>query len=349
VQYSSSGIASYRVFDWRANKIIGSSASQAYIFGADYAPFGEIEWSNGSGYNVFGGITNATASDEYDALARKQHPVQGRWLSPDPAGLAAVDPTNPQTWNRYAYVANSPLDTIDPSGKFCLTVAGSSACSTSGGEPDPNATCYESDFCDIVNALDNQAALISEAQEASVGPGFSPGNSILPGENSLNFPLGPSPAQILNDILTGNFGDLLGIGCQTEFGAPCEGQGTPGAMSAFGGATNCTPGEAGCFNVPTQQQQEVLQIDAIYNQCQQNASAASGPMAPNVYQWEASFSSGLVSTFGPGGAGTLAKFARGVGVSQAVTFIGKAAIRTSILNSCLEQNGIPAPSPNGVR
>jgi hypothetical protein len=32
---------------------------------------------------------------------------------PDPAGLATVDLTNPQTWNRYAYVGNSPLSSID--------------------------------------------------------------------------------------------------------------------------------------------------------------------------------------------------------------------------------------------
>ena len=123
----------------------------------------------------------------------------------------------------------------------------------------------------------------------------------------------------------------------------------PGSSSTGGAANNCEPGSPGCSNVPTQQQQQQIQVAAIYSQCQQNAAAASGPMMPNVYQWETSIIGGLVSTFAPGGSGTFAKFARGVGISQAVTFIGKTAIRTSIFNSCLQQNGIPAPSPNGFR
>jgi RHS repeat-associated protein len=33
-------------------------------------------------------------------------------------GLAAVDLTNPQTWNRYAYVGNDPLSNVDPLGLY---------------------------------------------------------------------------------------------------------------------------------------------------------------------------------------------------------------------------------------
>jgi len=51
-----------------------------------------------------------------DFLFRRYPPAQGRWISPDPAGLGAVDISNPQTWNRYAYVANNPLNAIDPLG-----------------------------------------------------------------------------------------------------------------------------------------------------------------------------------------------------------------------------------------
>lgn len=56
-----------------------------------------------------------TVANLYDFPAR-EYGTQGRWPSPDPAGLAAVDPTNPESWNRYAYVLNNPLSRIDPTG-----------------------------------------------------------------------------------------------------------------------------------------------------------------------------------------------------------------------------------------
>jgi len=52
--------------------------------------------------------------------ARYHGSAQGRFLSPDPLGIMVADPTNPQSWNMYAYVQNSPLINIDPSGTTCL-------------------------------------------------------------------------------------------------------------------------------------------------------------------------------------------------------------------------------------
>ncbi|HEV3276156.1 MAG TPA: RHS repeat-associated core domain-containing protein [Terriglobia bacterium] len=42
--------------------------------------------------------------------------TKGRWMTPDPVGLAAADITNPESLNRYAYALNSPTSLIDPSG-----------------------------------------------------------------------------------------------------------------------------------------------------------------------------------------------------------------------------------------
>ena len=67
---------------------------------------------------------NQTGSLE-DFMFRRYSPVQGRWISPDPAGLGGVDPSNPQSWNRYAYVLNNPLSYTDPLGLFCVWDNGS--------------------------------------------------------------------------------------------------------------------------------------------------------------------------------------------------------------------------------
>jgi hypothetical protein len=43
-----------------------------------------------------------------------------RFSSPDPAGRRAVNPSSPQSWNRYAYVTNNPMRMVDPLG-LCTT------------------------------------------------------------------------------------------------------------------------------------------------------------------------------------------------------------------------------------
>ena len=49
--------------------------------------------------------------------ARYYHSVAGRFLSVDPV-LDSADPTNPQSWNRYAYTFNNPLKYVDPDGRI---------------------------------------------------------------------------------------------------------------------------------------------------------------------------------------------------------------------------------------
>lgn len=56
-------------------------------------------------------------------VARYYSSSLGRFLAVDPAS-ESINPANPQTWNRYAYVLNNPLVLIDPTGET-LTVSGS--------------------------------------------------------------------------------------------------------------------------------------------------------------------------------------------------------------------------------
>jgi hypothetical protein len=51
----------------------------------------------------------------YDAVCH----MMGRFMSPDPSGLAFADPTNPQSFNLYSYAWNNPLTNIDPDGLDC--------------------------------------------------------------------------------------------------------------------------------------------------------------------------------------------------------------------------------------
>jgi RHS repeat-associated protein len=60
-----------------------------------------------------------TGSDLYDFPFRKYHPTQGRWISPDPERGST---SNPQLFNKYAYVGNEPTRMTDPLGlQTCST------------------------------------------------------------------------------------------------------------------------------------------------------------------------------------------------------------------------------------
>lgn len=52
--------------------------------------------------------------------ARYMSSPQGRFTSPDPL-LESADPSDPQTWNRYAYGLNNPLRFIDPTGMEAIS------------------------------------------------------------------------------------------------------------------------------------------------------------------------------------------------------------------------------------
>jgi RHS repeat-associated protein len=60
---------------------------------------------------------NATSLDYMHA--RYYAGSLGRFLSTDPAH-ESVHPGNPQTWNRYSYVVNNPISSVDPDGRAVI-------------------------------------------------------------------------------------------------------------------------------------------------------------------------------------------------------------------------------------
>ncbi len=101
--------------DWLGSSRFASTTSRTVYYDGAYAPFGSPYAQSGTTDVSFTGMNQDTAANVYDFPAR-EYGTQGRWPSPDPAGMAAVDPTNPQSWNRYAYVLNNPMAYIDPLG-----------------------------------------------------------------------------------------------------------------------------------------------------------------------------------------------------------------------------------------
>ncbi len=82
-----------------------------------YSPFGQKRTAPCDAHRV--GFTGKERDGEtgFDYFgARYYAPIPGRFLSPDPL-LDSADPADPQSWNRYAYVRNSPLVTVDPDGR----------------------------------------------------------------------------------------------------------------------------------------------------------------------------------------------------------------------------------------
>jgi RHS repeat-associated protein len=82
----------------------------------EYAAYGEQIDVIGSSTNVrgFGGHWRDDESALLYMGARYHDPALARFIQPDPV---VPDPTDPQSWNRYSFVRNNPINRIDPTGR----------------------------------------------------------------------------------------------------------------------------------------------------------------------------------------------------------------------------------------
>jgi RHS repeat-associated protein len=120
--YTLTGLAYYRHTDWLGSSRMASTPARALYSSTAYAPFGEAYKTSGSADSSFTGQNSDAVSSLYDFTFREHSPSQGRWISPDPLGKGAVDPSSPQSWNRYAYTMNGPMSATDPFGLDCVYV-----------------------------------------------------------------------------------------------------------------------------------------------------------------------------------------------------------------------------------
>lgn len=135
----------FRYPDWVGNGRVWKDVAGTITQKAAFAAFGDGLFAPSGGTccsfqaGMFDSAWYDAANDTYHTLNREYSPTQGRWLTPDPAGLAAADPTNPQSWNRYAYVLNNPVSFVDPLGLDCATANGDGSVTTASGDCDAAA------------------------------------------------------------------------------------------------------------------------------------------------------------------------------------------------------------------
>jgi len=119
--YNSSGPLYYAHPDLLGSIRLATTPGRAMYFDTAYAPFGESYASTGTLDPAYtgqmGDVSHRqdTVAALYDFPAR-EYSTQGRWPSPDPAGVSSTCPKDPQTQNRYAYVRNNPMSYTDPTG-----------------------------------------------------------------------------------------------------------------------------------------------------------------------------------------------------------------------------------------
>ena len=108
-----------------------------------YFPWGEERTTTPDGTDKFAtyfrDVTNNGVGEDY-ANARYYNNNFGRFWSPDPAGVNA-HPNDPQSWNRYAYANDDPVNMFDPSGLGSGFAGADPNDPTSGGPGRTNGGC----------------------------------------------------------------------------------------------------------------------------------------------------------------------------------------------------------------
>ncbi|HEX8501383.1 MAG TPA: DUF4214 domain-containing protein, partial [Pyrinomonadaceae bacterium] len=120
----------YLLTDQQGTTRVVTNEAGGVVSRHDELPFGEQVWAGagqrtaGQGYGQTDGARQQWALMEWEKATGLQHtwwrkydPWAGRWTSPDPVN-DSLNIDDPQTFNRYAYVRNDPVNLTDPTGLY---------------------------------------------------------------------------------------------------------------------------------------------------------------------------------------------------------------------------------------
>jgi len=198
--------------DWLGSVRLSSSLqTRTSYFDRAFAPYGEMynNFGNTGGVNFTGDTQDSFVGLLFDTPNRELHPGEGRWISPDPSGLNAVDPANPQSWNRYAYVLNNPLSYIDSLGLDCVFDNGDGTTNVVRGNGDcagDNAFYFEGTVSNAsVDANNNVVASVNGELKCAGDSGCSIYDNLttitVNEETASQIAFLPSPSEIASDVI----------------------------------------------------------------------------------------------------------------------------------------------------
>ncbi len=123
---SRTGIEGYQLSSWKPRRAVPFTRGGQQVALHNYFPFGQ-EATSAEADEIqlkFTGHerdkTGTGSRSELDYMhARHCSPVVGRFLSVDPS---LGSRSSPQSWNRFSYVSNSPINQVDPDGRLGFLV-----------------------------------------------------------------------------------------------------------------------------------------------------------------------------------------------------------------------------------
>ena len=122
------GTTEFPLGDWLGTNRVVANPDGTIAGTCINLPFGDELICNGNvpvnGHHFTGQVHDLETGNEYFG-ARYYGSWVGRFMSPDPSGLAFANPANPQSLNLYSYALNNPLINIDPTGMECVWDDGS--------------------------------------------------------------------------------------------------------------------------------------------------------------------------------------------------------------------------------
>jgi RHS repeat-associated protein len=196
------------VFYWVHQNHLGSghfltTQSGNVAYRGEYDPHGETIFESapaGSFINSkkFTGYERNWATGLDYAKARNYQRTRGRFTSPDPLSVAAADVTNPQSFNRYAYVGNDPINYVDPTGLYLEAVCWDVTTYSWGPE---GSITNSSTYCMIINVGGGGGA---------IGGGPIGGGPVDGGGGNGT---GTAPQNVTPDNLTSNQDALKALYC----------------------------------------------------------------------------------------------------------------------------------------